>query len=149
MNRLVVVSNRVPLPSAGQQAGGLAVALDGLMEKRGGLWFGWSGTISPHAATTDARIESAGAVDYATVDLTGEEHDRYYNNFSNGMLWPLLHSMSELMKFDRRDARVYRAVNERLAGQLALLVQDQSRVDTGDPLMDVEGGNTQYALHHG
>ena len=60
MNRLVVVSNRVPLPSAGQQAGGLAVALDGLMEKRGGLWFGWSGMISPDAATTDARIESAG-----------------------------------------------------------------------------------------
>ena len=38
MNRLVVVSNRVPLPSSGQHAGGLAVALDGLMEKRGGLW---------------------------------------------------------------------------------------------------------------
>jgi trehalose 6-phosphate synthase len=123
MNRLVVVSNRVPLPSAGQAAGGLAVALDGLMEKRGGLWFGWSGAVTPDAATTDARIESAGAVDYATVDLTAEEHDRYYSNFSNGMLWPLLHSMSELMKFDRRDARVYRAVNERLAGQLALLVQ--------------------------
>ena len=40
MNRLVVVSNRVPLPSAGPRAGGFAVALDGLMEKRGGLWFG-------------------------------------------------------------------------------------------------------------
>jgi trehalose 6-phosphate synthase len=123
MNRLVVVSNRVPLPSAGQQAGGLAVALDGLMEKRGGLWFGWSGAVSSGAATSEPKVESAGAVDYATVDLTPEEHERYYNNFSNGMLWPLLHSMSELMKFDRRDARVYRAVNERLAGQLATLLQ--------------------------
>ena len=123
MSRLVVVSNRVPLPSAGQQAGGLAVALDGLMEKRGGLWFGWSGAVSPAAATAEPRVESAGAVDYATVDLTPEEHERYYNNFSNGMLWPLLHTMPELMKFDRRDARVYREVNARLAAQLATLLQ--------------------------
>jgi trehalose 6-phosphate synthase len=122
MNRLVVVSNRVPLPSAGQQAGGLAVALDGLMAKRGGLWFGWSGAISPEAAGAAPSVESAGSVDYATVDLTPEEHERYYNNFSNGMLWPLLHTMPELMKFDRRDARVYRAVNERLAGELAGLL---------------------------
>ena len=123
MTRLVVVSNRVPLPSSGQQAGGLAVALDGLMEKRGGLWFGWSGAVSPDAQATEPRVESAGAVDYATMDLTPEEHERYYNNFSNGMLWPLLHTMSELMKFDRRDARVYRAVNERFAAQLTTLLQ--------------------------
>jgi len=128
MNRLVVVSNRVPLPSAGQQAGGLAVALDGLMEKRGGLWFGWSGAIAAGAATAEPRIESAGAVDYATVDLTPEEHERYYSNFSNGMLWPLLHSMSEMMRFDRRDARTYRAVNERLAAQLASLLQPGDQI---------------------
>jgi trehalose 6-phosphate synthase len=123
MNRLVVVSNRVPLPSAGQQAGGLAVALDGLMEKRGGLWFGWSGAVSPAAATAEPRVESAGAVDYATVDLTPEEHERYYNNFSNGMLWPLLHTMPELMKFDRRDARAYREVNARFAARLTPMLQ--------------------------
>ena len=39
MNRIVVVSNRVPDFAAGAQAGGLAVALGGLLEKRGGLWF--------------------------------------------------------------------------------------------------------------
>ena len=50
MNCVVVVSNRVPTPSApGEQAGGLAVALDGLMQRRGGLWFGWSGKISLQA----------------------------------------------------------------------------------------------------
>lgn len=124
MNRLVVVSNRVPLPSAGARAGGLAVALDGLMEKRGGLWFGWSGAIAPGATTAPlAQVESAADVDYATVDLTQEEHDRYYNNFSNGVLWPLLHTMPELMRFDRRDARVYREVNTKLAASLYPLLR--------------------------
>jgi trehalose 6-phosphate synthase len=123
MNRLVVVSNRVPLPSSGQQAGGLAVALDGLMEKRGGLWFGWSGEVSAQAAGAAPRIESAGSVDYVTVDLTAEEHERYYNRFSNGVLWPLLHTMPEMMRFDRRDAQVYREVNGRLARTLSPLLR--------------------------
>lgn len=126
MNRLVVVSNRVPLPSAGARAGGLAVALDGLMEKRGGLWFGWSGRIAANLAGGQPALsgmEQAAGIDYATIDLTQDEHDRYYNNFSNGVLWPLLHTMPELMKFDRRDAKVYREVNYRLAVSLQPLLR--------------------------
>jgi trehalose 6-phosphate synthase len=123
MNRLVVVSNRVPLPSSDVKAGGLTVALDGLMEKRGGLWFGWSGRVDAGALTAPVSVEQAGTVDYATVDLTPDEHDRYYNNFSNGMLWPLLHTMPELMRFDREDARVYREVNGHLAAGLQPLLR--------------------------
>jgi trehalose 6-phosphate synthase len=123
MNRLVVISNRVPLPSAGPRAGGLAVALDGLMEKRGGLWFGWSGVISPAAADHGVQVAHHGTVDYATVDLTPEEHDRYYNGFSNGVLWPLLHSMPDLIQYDRTDAQIYREVNTRLASQVQGLIR--------------------------
>jgi trehalose 6-phosphate synthase len=123
MTRLVVVSNRVPLPSTGLKAGGLAVALDGLMEKRGGLWFGWSGGIAPGPCAALARVESATGIDYATIDLTQDEHDRYYNNFCNGVLWPLLHTMPELMKYDRRDARAYREVNGRFAASLMPLLR--------------------------
>ena len=104
MNRLVVVSNRVPSPAAaGAQAGGLAVALEGLMDKRGGVWFGWSGDIADDAKETNARIVEVDGVCYATIDLTREEHDRYYNNYANSVLWPLLHTMPDLMTFDRRD----------------------------------------------
>ena len=113
MNRLVVVSNRVPAPSAaGAQAGGLAVALESLMERRGGVWFGWSGRIVD-APGREAKMMDSGKVQYATLDLSSDEHDRYYNEFSNSTLWPLLHSMPELMTFDRRNAGAYRAVNER------------------------------------
>ena len=123
MNRLVVVSNRVPRPESGAHAGGLAVALDGLMERRGGLWFGWSGEISPTATQTPTRLESSGATDFATVDLTPDEHARYYNNFSNAVLWPLLHTLPELMRYDRADARVYRGVNARMAAALVPLLR--------------------------
>ena len=123
MNRLVVVSNRVPAPAAaGAQAGGLAVALESLMEQRGGVWFGWSGRISD-APQPQAQRADMGGVQYATVDLTAEEHDRYYNEFSNSTLWPLLHSMPELMTFDRRNAQAYRAVNERMVAALQPLLR--------------------------
>jgi trehalose 6-phosphate synthase len=133
MNRLVVVSNRVPLPSARAQAGGLAVALDGLMEKRGGLWFGWSGAISAAAAApagggNNVCVQHDAGVDYATIDLTQDEHDRYYNNFANGVLWPLLHTMPELMHFDRRDALAYREVNARMAAALQPLLRPSDLV---------------------
>ena len=123
MNRLVVVSNRVPAPAAaGAQAGGLAVALDSLMERRGGLWFGWSGRVKPDA-TNQLHVTQTDQVQYVTVDLTPEEHDRYYNDFSNATLWPLLHSMPELMAFDRRSAAAYRQVNERLVDALSPLLR--------------------------
>ncbi len=120
MNRLVVVSNRVPAPSAAAQAGGLAVALGGLMDQRGGLWFGWSGEVSD-AVNVSSHVQ--GSVQYATVDLTQVEHDRYYNEFSNSTLWPLLHSMPELMSYDRRNAVAYRAVNQRLTDSLTPLLR--------------------------
>jgi trehalose 6-phosphate synthase len=124
MNRLVVVSNRVPSPSApGNQAGGLAVALDGLMAKRGGVWFGWSGQISANAANAPAAVEQADKVSFVTIDLTQEEHDRYYSNFSNGLLWPLLHTLPDLTVFDRRDAQAYREVNQRMADVLHPLLR--------------------------
>ncbi len=122
MERLVVVSNRVPVPSAGTQAGGLAVALDGLMDRRGGLWFGWSGKVAEDAGRKSPTIVHEAGVDYATIDLTPDEHDRYYNNFSNGVLWPLLHTMQQLMQYDREDARAYRDVNTRMARALAPLL---------------------------
>ena len=122
MNRLVVVSNRVPDLSAGAQAGGLAVALEALMARRGGLWFGWSGHVSDQPAATPAR-HSAGGIDFATIDLTPDQHEGYYNGFSNSVLWPLLHTLPDLMAFDRRSAQVYRDVNALMADRLVPLLQ--------------------------
>ena len=123
MNRIVVVSNRVPVPSTGgAQAGGLAVALGDLMERRGGLWFGWSGRVADDSSH-HVEVQNHNGVQYATIDLTRDEHERYYNDFSNGTLWPLLHSMPEHMVFDRRAATAYRQVNERMTDALLPLLR--------------------------
>ena len=127
MSRIVIVSNRVPLPSGNAgKAGGLAVALLGLMERRGGLWFGWSGAVTERADAP--AFAQRGRIGYATLDLTEVEHRGYYSGYSNGVLWPMLHSLPHLMSFRRQDLETYRRVNRRFAEHLAPLIEPDDRV---------------------
>ncbi|MBN8928349.1 MAG: trehalose-6-phosphate synthase [Rhodospirillales bacterium 69-11] len=120
MSRLVVVSNRVPLPSErGPRAGGLAVALADAL-RPGSLWFGWSGKRG-HAG--DPSIQQGDGISYATIDLTETEHRGFYVHFANGVLWPLLHFRLGLMTFRSEDYAAYRAVNRRFAATLAPLLR--------------------------
>jgi trehalose 6-phosphate synthase len=127
MARLVIVSNRVPIPKArGAQAGGLAVALRDLLTP-GTVWFGWSGRLSSEPSTLPALVEARG-VTYATIDLTSDAYSGFYVGFANGALWPLLHFRIGLMHFRREDYENYLAVNRTFAESLAQLLQPDDTV---------------------
>ena len=127
MARLVIVSNRVPIPKARiTAAGGLAVALRDLLTP-GSMWFGWSGRLASAPALQPALVEARG-VTYATVDLTAEAHRAFYIGFANGALWPLLHFRLGLMHFRREDYAGYLAVNETFAAALSQVVQPDDTV---------------------
>lgn len=127
MARLVIVSNRVPIPKArGATAGGLAVALRDLLTP-GTMWFGWSGRLSTDPSLQPAIVEARG-VTYATVDLTAEAHRGFYVGFANGALWPLLHFRLGLMHFRREDYEGYLAVNRAFATSLATVLQPDDTV---------------------
>lgn len=122
MARLVIVSNRVSIPTdRGARAGGLAVALDDAMTP-GSLWFGWSGkrtnTNSGRASVIEHQDRS-----FATFDLSESDYRRFYVGFSNGALWPLLHYRTGLLEFKRDDYEGYLAVNELYARRLAPLLK--------------------------
>jgi len=127
MARLVIVSNRVPIPKArSASAGGLAVALRDLLTP-GVMWFGWSGRLTAEPLAQPALVEARG-VTYATVDLTAEAHRAFYVGFANGALWPLLHFRLGLMHFRREDYAGYLAVNETFASSLAQVLQPDDTV---------------------
>ena len=127
MARLVIVSNRVPIPKARiTAAGGLAVALRDILTP-GAMWFGWSGRLASAPAVQPALVEARG-VTYATVDLTAEAHRAFYVGFANGALWPLLHFRLGLMHFRREDYAGYLAVNETFATALSQVVQPDDTV---------------------
>lgn len=129
MARLVIVSNRVPVPRprAAPQAGGLAVALKQALAERDALWFGWSGHVG--AATSDVAAEVTYArTRFATIDLSSVDHRLFYAGFSNGTLWPLLHWRMGLTQFRRDEFQGYRAVNAHFARVLAPLLRPDDTI---------------------
>jgi len=120
--RLIVVSNRVAVPSGDSQAGGLAVAVRSLLKRHGGLWFGWSGTVSAEEDVATRTIQR-GDMSYVVTDLVEADYQEYYNGFANRVLWPILHYRVDLAEFSRRDLSGYRRVNAHFANQLNDLLQ--------------------------
>jgi len=123
--RLVIVSNRVALPSRDGrvQTGGLAVAVRAVLKDRPGLWFGWSGSVASERDKIETRTIEQGRLSYVITDLTNEDYQEYYNGFANRVLWPILHYRLDLAEFSRRDLSGYLRVNEHFAAELAKVLK--------------------------
>ena len=122
MARVVVVSNRVPVPTeGGPRAGGLAVALKDAI-KVGGLWFGWGGE-TQEQEPGDPDIHVREGVTYATIDLKKDEFDLYYNGYANEVLWPLFHYFQRSMRYAAEQREAYENVNRTFAQKLAPLLE--------------------------
>jgi trehalose 6-phosphate synthase len=122
VSRLVVVSNRVAVPTEQHvAAGGLAMALKDALEEKGGIWFGWSGQTAEETSC-EPTIQQVGAITYATLDLAQKDHDEYYNGFANRTLWPLVHYRIDLADFSRQDYMGYLRVNTAFADRLLPLL---------------------------
>ena len=121
MSRLVVISNRVPDLSTGIGAGGLAAGLHQALSETGGLWFGWSGTLSDPSGSLNPP-HKAGAYTLATMDLSAADHAGYYAEFANRALWPLLHSRVDMMAATEDAYGTYRRVNRLFAERVAPMI---------------------------
>ncbi len=117
MSRLVVVSNRVPVPTDRNRAGGLAVAMHAALSERGGMWFGWSGR-RVRGESGEKHVEQVGNITYCTIDLSWADFEAYYNGFANRTLWPLLHFRMDLVDYSRETWAGYRRVNALFADRL-------------------------------
>ena len=127
MSRLVVVSNRVPVPGdRNPAAGGLATGVaDALVP--GSLWFGWSGRTADTTPVT-ATITETRTVTYATIDLGLADYRGFYTGFSNGSLYPLLLYRLGLIEFRQSDHAAYRTVNRAFAQALMPLLRSDDMI---------------------
>jgi trehalose 6-phosphate synthase/phosphatase len=128
MRRLLIVSNRLPITvrrvrdriDVIRSPGGLATGLRGPHERSGGLWIGWSGApedLDDHRAQRLARrLEEQRLV---PVSLTASEAERYYEGFSNEVLWPLFHYRLDQLPLHIEDWDAYVAVNKKFADAVA------------------------------
>jgi trehalose 6-phosphate synthase/phosphatase len=132
--RLMIVANRLPVTISIDgdtwqlvpTSGGLATALERLHEKTQGIWVGWIG----EPAKTLAHVGPALAVELerqrlVSVELSRTDLSRYYDGFSNGVIWPLFHFLLDKVNLDaERDWQSYRSVNQRFAKAAARNYRD-------------------------
>lgn len=123
MSRLVVASNRVADVEKAVQSGGLAVAIADALKEMRGLWFGWDGKVVEDGAQPGLTISQHGQVRTATLPLTQKDYDEFYVGFSNNVLWPSFHYRLDLGIIDARSIDGYRRVNQRMAQNLAALLE--------------------------
>ncbi len=60
---------------------------------------------------------------FFTWDLNERDHDEYYNQFSNAVLWPAFHYRLDLVSFQREAWEGYQRVNAMLADKLLPLIE--------------------------
>ena len=130
--RLVVVSNRLPSaepPGVDDErrdspVGGLVSALSSALEKRGGLWIGWSGRVTDRTTDTAVGISTLGRIRLTSIDLTRSDSNLFYNGFCNRTLWPLLHSYPAKMTIRHDAYRAYLRANRKYAEVVASTLKD-------------------------
>jgi trehalose 6-phosphate synthase/phosphatase len=128
MPRVLIVANRLPVTvkptdsgvEVQRSSGGLATGLLRPHEQSGGLWIGWSG--APGQLTPQQQSEldqQLAAMRLVGVPLTDDQVVRYYEGFSNGVLWPLFHYLLDQVPLQVRDWEPYVEVNELFAEVVA------------------------------
>jgi trehalose 6-phosphate synthase/phosphatase len=136
-SRVIVVSNRLPVAlkaDAGghalmPSAGGLATALRAWHRHAGGPWVGWPG----HAGSLDGETfaearDAMGAQDVVPVELSDTDVAGYYEDFSNGVLWPLFHYLLDRVPVGEHHWLTYQRVNKKFADAVAACYRPGDRV---------------------
>ena len=110
-------------------SGGLATGLARPHEQSLGLWIGWPGDIE---SLPPAERESAERwLDehrFVPIPLSTEQIARYYEGYSNGVLWPLFHYLPGQIGLEVPDFDVYEEVNDRFAEEIARQYQPGDRI---------------------
>lgn len=125
--RVLIASNRLPViakwnanaVSLQLSVGGLATAMRPIHERSGGLWFGTTGDEKPRPRTSGAigsELETMGCV---AVNISPSDYATYYEQVSNGMIWPLFHDHLDRLPLTLEGWDVYDRANARFADAIA------------------------------
>ncbi|KAL2846333.1 glycosyl transferase [Aspergillus pseudodeflectus] len=130
--RLIIVSNRLPLClkktdrghyESSLSSGGLVTALSGISSSTNVRWFGWPGTNIENDEERETAQKALGEQDAVGIFLDEELAQKHYNEFSNGIAWPILHYQSAV-SFSEDAWRAYQTVNAIFADTIAASVED-------------------------
>ncbi|MCE5339387.1 MAG: bifunctional alpha,alpha-trehalose-phosphate synthase (UDP-forming)/trehalose-phosphatase [Methanomicrobiaceae archaeon] len=123
MNRLLIVSNRLPISVSRKNGdlhlqrsvGGLATGVGSFYKSYESLWVGWPGmnVQRKQEEEKDRIIETLRKEQCHPVFLSPYDIKHYYDGFCNNTLWPLFHYFNHFADYDPKMWSVYLRVNEK------------------------------------
>ena len=127
MSKTLLVSNRLPVRldengNAVRTTGGLASALAGA--EVDAIWVGWPGVRTEEIGDADAVSSAMSKIGVKPVFLSGKEYAGFYEGYSNGTLWPLLHYMMERAQFEEGWFELYEQANRKFADAILEIAEE-------------------------
>jgi len=140
-HRLIIVSNREPYThyysksnknsvKLKQTPGGLISALDPIMKEfNDNMWVAWgsgNADFDVLKKENNFKIKVPDEKGYwlKRIKLTDEEIKKYYEGFSNDVLWPNFHLFSEKSVFNENNWQTYKEVNKKFALAVSDKIKD-------------------------
>ncbi|SKA32603.1 trehalose 6-phosphate synthase /trehalose 6-phosphatase [Chitinophaga eiseniae] len=128
-NRLIIVSNRLPLAveingntvSSRQASGGLVSAVSAFLGKGGKERFGeviWAGIPGCDASIWQKLPGRTEEYVFLPIFIEEQLYDEYYNGFSNSLIWPLFHYFPTFVDYNATHFDAYTRVNDHFAQEL-------------------------------
>jgi trehalose 6-phosphate synthase/phosphatase len=120
MAQVLIISNRLPVTvkridgtlTYETSMGGLSSGLSGYVTGRNNIWIGWPGIASDDLSEDEKKAicKELKRQHCKPIFLTQKQIDNFYSGYSNGILWPLVHSMK--MNEDGHHQRWWKAYRE-------------------------------------
>ena len=136
-NRLIIVSNRLPLSIAkdndsltfSPSTGGLATGI-GSLEYDNRIWIGWPGISSEEInSAEELTIETElNELNSHPVFLDKNEISAYYFGFSNRTIWPLFHYFPKNCIFEPKHWEAYKKVNQKFCNAVLSLADENDTI---------------------
>ena len=126
MNRMLIVSNRLPITIVKRKnsityspsSGGLATGLASFYKSYKSLWIGWPGIITNNIEEKHTIEKKLVSENMNPVFLTNNQIKKYYYGFSNNTIWPLFHYFTQYAVYDENTWGTYRDVNKMFCDEI-------------------------------
>lgn len=144
MGRLIIISNRLPFSldregdkvSLRQSSGGLVSAIKSYFENTGAqrsdlsgkMWIGVADFPQEDYDLLAASHASEQDFDIVPIFADKDVYDKYYNGFSNSVLWPLFHYFSSLAEYDGQYFDAYVQINQLFAEKIVPILEPGDQV---------------------
>jgi trehalose 6-phosphate synthase/phosphatase len=121
MAKTIIISNRLPVKIITENdqltlqvsEGGLATGLGSIYKQDGNIWIGWPGIeLDQETQQKEAKVLLA-EQNLVPVFLSEQEIQKYYEGFSNEILWPVFHYMPTYAQFDNEYWAFYKSVHDK------------------------------------